>query len=110
MNLRYVNGKDNGITYNMTTGTMSNSGQLRPTSLDPGHLDSPYTVYIGVWKDVFGPDIELGYAAVVPNTDGTWKPFSKGYGCQTNGNYYIVAYKVEDDGWNVEAEGTLSTN
>jgi hypothetical protein len=36
-------------------------------------------------------------------------PFAEECGKHPGDDYYIVAYKVEDDGWNIEASGTLNS-
>ncbi|WP_427339522.1 hypothetical protein [Caloranaerobacter sp. DY30410] len=111
MDYRVVNGKDNGQIHAMDSGNMVINGDIWTYSKDPGSLDSPNKVYVYVYQDVFGPDRKVGYTTVTPYSElNSPKSFSKGFGFQNSGDYYLVIAKSNDDGYNLKGEGTLTTN
>lgn len=110
MDLRYVSGDDNGIYHNMTSGNMYISGSVWVYSIDDWHAISPLNVYIEVWESRFGPDRYVGRSIVTPRLPaGTKAYFSNTLGSQSSGKYYIVAYKTDDDGFNIKGQGILET-
>ncbi|MSS42684.1 hypothetical protein FYJ27_02910 [Anaerosalibacter bizertensis] len=111
MNRKYVNGAKTGHTHSMTAGRMSISGKLIVNSLDLGCNSRANTVTISVFKKQSGRDKYVGSTSATPKSQslGSTTSFSKAFGKQTGGTYYIVAGKAEDDGWNLKGRGTLTT-
>ncbi|KXG44168.1 hypothetical protein TEPIDINF_001658 [Tepidibacillus infernus] len=110
MNYRYVSGADNGQFHSMDEGDMLIDGGIWATSKDGGAVGSPYKVYFDIYESVWGSDRYVGVTSVTPDSElGKITNFSGSFGLQAAGEYYIVAYKVNDDGWNLAASGTIST-
>lgn len=107
MNLREVNGNTNGMRYSVSKGMMTNTGTLTVTSLDSGATDKPHTVYAYVYKKSGVLHKNLGYTTVTPSKSGA--SFSKSYGIQDAGTYYLKFAKANDDGWNIKGSGRLKT-
>lgn len=109
MNLRYVNGADNGQTYSLTKGTMTNPGSIWVYEKLPGAIGA-YNVTVAVRKQVLGPDPQVGSSTVYPGTTvGVKKGFNTSCGYQSAGTYYIEAWKAEVDGFRIKGAGTLTT-
>ncbi|TCS83093.1 hypothetical protein [Tepidibacillus fermentans] len=110
LDYRIVDGDKNSVYHDLTSGTMTISGNIYPYSLDGGHNPSPAPVTFSVYKSVFGFDPFAGSTTVTPySTLNSSKYFNANLGSETAGKYYLQVYKVEDDGWNEKGSGTLVT-
>lgn len=67
MDRRYVNGLDNGVTYSLTKGIMTNSGSIWVYKIVPG-ATSPYSVSVAVKKVAPGVDPTMGASTINPGT------------------------------------------
>jgi hypothetical protein len=110
MDLRYVNGSVNGVFHTLSGGYLRNSGYIWIYSKDGGASSDPNSVTIEVW-DTDGIDNKVCSLTVKPYaTVGLKKSYAKGCQSIDPDEYYIVAWKVEDDGNNIKDTGTLSTS
>jgi hypothetical protein len=110
MNFRSVNGKDNGVFYSMTTGQGYLSGNLSTNSKDIPNPPGPFLVHFEVRRNSLFVDPLICERTVQPNSTGSASFSLSSCGGQwSSGNYYIVVYKVEDDGWNMSGTGTIKT-
>ena len=108
MNLRYVSGKANGVTYTFGTGgTMTFAGDVRAYSKDPWALPSPYTIQMRVYRMSFPDQIACSASRTPSSTLNVKRSFTADCGTEPADTYYIVAYTTEDDGWNKKGAGTL---
>lgn len=110
MDYRYVNGAENGIYHKMDAGKMSISGKIWIYSKDSWFGKTPNRIKYEVWKSSFGLDENVGKGDVIPQLpEGTEVEFSKSFGEQKSGQYYLVFYKIDDDGYNIKGSGILKT-
>lgn len=108
MDHRYVNGKDNGVTHGLSAGSLTNSCSLWAYDKAAGAV-GPYSVTIAVVQDGI-IDKTICTTSVTPSkTLNVKKSYSKSCGSVPTGVYYIEAWKTNDDGWDVKAQGTLTT-
>ncbi len=108
MNLRYMNGKANGNVHHLTKGTITNTGKIWLTSKDPGAKPSPFPIRIQVYRDTAGADKELCNTVVSPTPNaGESVAFAEACGPGPEDDYYMVASKIDDDGWNVAGTGRM---
>jgi hypothetical protein len=103
-----VNGKDNGIVHTMTAGTLSHTGAVWQYQTAPNPV-GPNQVHIEVWKDTLFDDLICTVTLTPYTTNNLKKYFSKNCGTISAGNYFIVVWKVEDDGRDDKGTGTLYT-
>jgi len=108
MDYRYVNGKDNGVTHGLSAGSLTNSGSLWAYRKAAGAV-GPYSVTIAVVKDEIIDDTICTVSVTPSTTLNEKKSFSKACGSVPTGVYYIEAWKTNDDGWDIKAQGTLTT-
>lgn len=110
MNYRYVNGKDNGVTYFFGTGgTMTFEGDVWAYSKDAGALSSPLQIKMRVYRESFPGDVlECSADRTPSSTLNVHRSFLTECGQPPADTYYIVAYTTEDDGWNTKGAGTLT--
>lgn len=110
MDHRYVNGKDNGITHAMTAGNMTNDGSIWAYSKDAGATPSPNSVTVAVYRQDVFTDPKICDTTLTPYTTlHLEKSFYESCGSVQTDDYYIVAYKGADDGWNIKGDGILDT-
>ncbi|BCS80445.1 hypothetical protein [Anaerocellum diazotrophicum] len=110
MDYRYVNGAENGIYHKMDVGKMSAIEKIWIYSKDSWFGETPNRIKYEVWKSSFGLDENVGKGDVIPQLpEGTEVDFSKSFGEQKSGQYYLVFYKIEDDGYNIKGSGILKT-
>lgn len=108
MDHRYVSGADNGVIHAMDEGFVSNVGELWVTSQEPGVVVAPLSVHIEVYRQRPLRDDLICSTVVKPEPQqGDRVRFTEACGAQSAGNYYVVAWKVEDDGWNLAGSGHL---
>lgn len=108
MRLRHIDGKKNGMIYDMSAGEMTNSFNVKVISKDNGANSKPNTVTAYVYKNAFLFTKNLGGKSIKPSSKSIKEAF-KSYGEQPKGDYYIVLSKPQDDGWNLKFEGRLKT-
>jgi len=111
MNARVVDGKVNGVFHAMLPGQGYLSGSLWTTSKDAPLLPGPYVVHYQVRRNQpLWADPLMCTRDVQPNSSGS-ASFTLGMcgGQWATGDYYIVVYKTEDDGWNMSGTGTIKT-
>jgi hypothetical protein len=110
MNNRYVNGEDNGVLHTMSAGTMTFGGDVWNYAKAAG-ATGRNTIHLNVYRQGFPTDpLACSTSATAPATLGQKQAFSVGCGSEPADTYYVVAYKVEDDGWDSKGAGTLKTN
>lgn len=111
MSYRYVNGKDNGQTHDMNSGTMTLIGTLAITSSHPGAV-SPFTVTYEVKEDrgFWLPDRSVGTTGATPPINNDPVGVYGHFGTQDAGTYYITAWTTEQDGHTKSSSGILRTN
>lgn len=91
-------------------GVIDNSGSVWMTSRDGGSNPSPSPVVIEVWRDGGFFDLQLCETAVVPDpVANTRVPYAESCGKHPGDDFYIVAWKEPDDGWNVAGAGRLDS-
>lgn len=112
MKYRVLNGSSNGVYYSFDGNkslTMSGTVKVFDTTNYGGN---PNTTYICCYeKTKSGSGNKICDASVKAYYDGTSYSFSDtGTTINKSDKYYIMCYKTEDDGFDVEISGTLSTN
>jgi hypothetical protein len=109
MNHRYVNGGSNGVYYTFSTGgTMTFAGSVWPYSKDGGANPAPMAIHLQVYRQNFPSDVVACQLTRTPSTTlYDHRYFNKYCGTEPDDTYYIVAWTVEDDGWNTKGAGTL---
>lgn len=108
MDLRVV---DNRVLHTMTAGALTHQGQVWTYSTDAGHVASPYQVNLDVYKNTGGNGTFICRSSVTPYTTfNVGKQFTNtACGTITAGDYFIVVWKTNDDGWNEKGQGDLIT-
>jgi hypothetical protein len=110
MKYREVNGKDNKEIHTLSKGTMEIEGSMWVYKKGSGHSTTPAKVYVYVYEDVKGIDRKVGSFKVQPySTLDKAKKFSKDFGKQPAGKYYLIFAKAQDDYNDLKGEGTLKT-
>jgi len=109
MNYRYVSGESNGVTYTFATGGMMTfAGEVWAFSKDAGANPAPMQIKNRVYRQGWPTD---PLACSVDRTPSSMldehRTFSTNCGTEPADTYYVVAYTVEDDGWNTKGAGTL---
>ena len=105
---RYVNGSSNGVTHGLDAGNLTISGELwvyqkyvKPVG--------PHPITIEVWQAGFF-DKSICSVTVVPSTTiGKKTSFSKDCGLVPTAVFFVVGWKVNDDGWDIKTTGLLTT-
>ncbi|WP_432408170.1 hypothetical protein [Wukongibacter sp. M2B1] len=111
MKYREVNGKNNNEIHKLSKGTMEIDGSMWVYKKGSGHTPTPAKVYVYVYEDVSGKDRKVGSFTVQPySTLDKAKSFSKDFGKQTAGDYYLIFAKSQDDYNDIKGEGKLKTN
>lgn len=106
---RYVNGKQNGVTHSLSAGKLSNSGRLWQYATIGG-ATGPLSITVEVWKDNILSDTKICSITVpTSSTIGVQSGYSVPCGDIAAGNYYLVIWKAEKDGWSTQGDGTLET-
>lgn len=107
MEHRFVHGKKNGVEHSLDRGFLSITGQLWVTRCVAGAV-GPLAVTIEVWEDGL-VDHSICSFAVLPKKTGEKVSFSTTCQSVSTSEFFVVAWKVEDDGCDIEAAGTLTT-
>lgn len=112
MNYRVLDGSSNGVYYSFDgkkTLKMSGTVKVYDTTNYGG---TPNTTYVCCYeKTGSGSGNLICDASVTAYYDGTSYSFSDtGTTINTSDKYYIMCYKIEDDGFDVKISGTLSTD
>lgn len=112
MNYRVLDGNSNGVYYSFDgnkTLTMSGTVKVYDTTNYGG---MPNTTYVCCYeKTGSGAGNLICDASVKAYYDGTSYGFSDtGTTINSSDMYYIMCYKIEDDGFDIEISGTLSTD
>ncbi len=105
MNYRNVNGKENGQFHQLTKGVPVKiyGSTTIVNSSDPSF--PKYDIYYSLVRDVFGFDKKYGSV-----NGGVGRSFSGTFSGKpdvTSGDYYLIIWKTEDDGHDVEGDGTI---
>ncbi len=109
MHYRYVSGDANGVYYTFGTGgTMTFAGDVWAKSKDGGANPAPSQITNRVYRQGWPSDPLACSALRTPSsTLFEHRSFSTNCGTEPADTYYVVAYTIEDDGWNTEGAGTL---
>ncbi|WP_224240977.1 hypothetical protein [Hyalangium gracile] len=108
MEHRLVHGKKNGVVHSLDRGVLTISGQLWVTRCAPG-ATGPSSVTVEVWEDGI-LDHSLCSFAVIPSKKlGEKVSFSTTCQSVSKSSFFVVAWKVEDDGCDIQSDGTLTT-
>jgi len=108
MEHRIVHGKKNGIEHSLDRGFLSISGQLWVTRCEAGAV-GPASVTIEVWEDGLVDHSLCSFAVLPSKKPGEKVPFRMTCQAVSASEFFVVAWKVEDDGCDIEAAGTLTT-
>lgn len=112
MEYRVLDGSANNVYYSFGANkslTMSGSVKVYATT---NYGRTPYPTYICCYeKTNSGSGNKICSASVTAKFDGNSYSFSNtGKTINKSDKYYIMCYKVEDDGFDIQINGTLSTN
>ncbi|MFZ3579653.1 hypothetical protein, partial [Virgibacillus sp. DJP39] len=108
LNYRVVNGKDNGEFHSLQSGTAHIDGSMYISSSAEGAV-GPNNVKYTLYKDEWGFDPTFGTV-----DGGTPRGYSTNFSGSYSGlessssKYYLLIYKVEDDGHNIQGSGELT--
>lgn len=112
MNYRVLDGSSNGVYYSFDANqTLKLSGSVKVYDTT-NYGGTPNTTYVCCYeKTGSGLGNLICKASVTADYDGKAYDFSDtGTTINTSDKYYIRCYKVQDDGFDVQISGTLSTD
>ena len=112
MNYRVLDGSSNGVYYSFDANqTLTLSGTVKVYATT-NYGGTPNTTYVCCYeKTGAGSKKLICSASVKAYNDGNAYEFSgTGTTINTSDKYYIMCYKIEDDGFDVQISGTLSTD
>ena len=104
-----MDGSVTGVYHGLDAGSMTNSGSATAFSKDPGALAAPNPITVEVWKDEFFDSKDCSVQRTISSSLNVYRGYSKGCGNVSVGVFYLVIWKVADDGWNMKGTGTLRT-
>lgn len=105
MENRFVSGASNGQYKTMTTGDMTISGSIVANKKTSSSSGTPLEVTITVYTKAGG---YIGHTKVQPKV-GNYVSFSKDFGRQGAGDYYIEASRAAIDDYDISGSGYLTT-
>ena len=112
MYYRVLDGGENGIYYSFMGGKiMTLAGSVRV--IDTTNFNgTPNTTYIGCYEETGSGSGNLicedSVRAYYDNTD--YRFYAVGTTINTSDKYYILCYKIEDDGFDIAISGSIATN
>jgi hypothetical protein len=107
MEFRYVSGEKNDVEHSLDRGLLTITGQVWTTQCAGGAMPAPVT--IEVWEDGLIDHLLCSFSATPSKTMGQKVSFSTSCGSVSTSRFFVVAYKVHDEGCDIEAAGTLTT-
>lgn len=112
MYYRVLNGSANNRYYSFSANkTMTLSGSVKVIDTD-NYGGTPSTTFVCCYeKTDSGSGNKICEDSVVAYYDGNFYSFyDTGTTINTSDKYYIMCYKNEDDGFDIQISGTISTN
>lgn len=103
MNYRVVDGSANGQFYSLNSGKAKIEGYTKIIDSVTGAL-GPYDINYTLYKSVFGPD--PSYGTINGGIDTSFSGTFSGTITKSD-KYYLLIWKVEDDGHDVRGAGKL---
>lgn len=104
MNNMVVDGSKNNIYYSLDKGAVYISGTHWECSTDQGALDTYNPITYVLLRKRVGPDKGCGSIKCSLFSDPSGQ---LGTADTNSSDYYLQVYKVEDDGHNIEGNGTI---
>ncbi len=108
MEHRLVHGKRNGVEHSLHRGFLTIAGQLWVTRCAAGAV-GPSSVTIEVWEDGLIDRSLCSFAVLPSKKPGEKVSFSTTCQSVSTSDVFVVAWKAEDDGCDIEATGTPTT-